>query len=39
MQTAFSRFGRAAVALAPVFLASVAFGGEADLKLPDCQRD
>jgi K(+)-stimulated pyrophosphate-energized sodium pump len=35
MQTAFSRFGRAAVALAPVFLASVAFAGEADLKLPD----
>jgi len=35
MKTAFSRLGRAAVVLAPVFLASTALGGEADLKLPD----
>ena len=35
MQTAFSRTGRALSALVPVFVASAAFAGEADLKLPD----
>ena len=35
MQTAFSRTGRALVALVPVFFASAAFAGEADLQLPD----
>lgn len=35
MQTAFSRTGRALAALVPVLLASSAFAGEADLKLPN----
>ena len=35
MQTAFSRTGRALAALVPVFVASAAFAGEADLKLPN----
>jgi len=35
MKTAFSRTGRALAALVPVFVASAAFAGEADLKLPD----
>jgi K(+)-stimulated pyrophosphate-energized sodium pump len=35
MQTAFSRTGRALAALVPVLVASSAFAGEADLKLPD----
>ncbi len=35
MQTAFSRTGRALIALVPVFLASAALAGEADLKLPN----
>ncbi len=35
MQTALSRTGRALAALIPVFLASAAFAGEADLKLPN----
>jgi K(+)-stimulated pyrophosphate-energized sodium pump len=35
MQTAFSRTARALAALVPVFVASAAFAGEADIKLPD----
>ena len=35
MQTAFSRTARALAALVPVFVASAAFAGEADLKLPN----
>ncbi len=35
MQTAFSRTGRALAALVPVFIASAALAGEADLKLPN----
>jgi len=35
MQTAFSRTGRALAALVPAFLASAAFAGEADIRLPD----
>ncbi|MFZ9916088.1 MAG: sodium-translocating pyrophosphatase, partial [Phycisphaerales bacterium] len=35
MQTAFSRTGRALAALVPVFVASAAFAGEADIRLPD----
>ena len=35
MQTAFSRTGRALAAIVPVLLASSAFAGEADLKLPN----
>jgi K(+)-stimulated pyrophosphate-energized sodium pump len=35
MQTAFARSGRMLAALVPAFLASAAFAGEADIKLPD----
>ena len=35
MKTAFARPMRALVAIAPAFLASAAFAGEADIKLPD----
>ena len=35
MKTAFSRTGQVLAALVPVFVASAAFAGEADLKLPD----
>ncbi len=35
MQTAFSRMSRALVGLVPIFVASIAFAGEADLQLPN----
>ena len=35
MQTAFARKALALAALAPAFLATAAFAGEADIKLPD----
>ena len=35
MQTAFARKGLALAALVPAFLATAAFAGEADIKLPD----